>query len=544
MALVVLLFLHRRHMRRLRAEDVNDKHKSLDFGMDEVGVQRKGKQGKKGEKLPEMSIQQTEQEIRRGRGMSMDMSTGNPYLLPPGLQNSRESLNSLTRSLSGDDRYRPATTVFVPNDSSYPSSLRADESSSITGSSRRGFAGNESSQDLLRNAHRNSRSMSRSGGPTARNSMEAPLNGPMGNRRMSRHMAPKSLQVQVEEANNRRPDQANPNENPFEAAPHLDTTPASPEPLIAPLESPPPMEDPVTDIRSQPRGLPSNPRPNHEMPKSSSPPTVQVSPFESQEDHMPPQPLQLPVIDAGQAKFDFEANLHVDAPEETHAGQEEPHMEQQYAQDLGYDMRRLTMGLRPLPPDDPSENPEQRANRIRSFYKEYFDENTPTPRHHQSDYEDYNAEFSAYDTPIFDPETGQFVTPTPFAEPIHRRAMTPPPRGPPRFRAGPRGGSDSFARGPGPRAFSTLSARPLPPKAKKKAPPPAPLATLPTPAMLKESFDHLIPTDFAPPQSFKEKLTGAAPDSPLGGFRPYSPSIRPQKTLVSSFDDLAIMPSP
>ncbi|KMU87309.1 hypothetical protein CIHG_04754 [Coccidioides immitis H538.4] len=51
--------------------------------------------------------------------------------------------------------------------------------------------------------------------------------------------------------------------------------------------------------------------------------------------------------------------------------------------DGGYqiDTRRLTVGIRPLPPEDPSDNPEQRANRIRSFYKEYFDESKPQDDH-------------------------------------------------------------------------------------------------------------------------------------------------------------------
>lgn len=32
-----------------------------------------------------------------------------------------------------------------------------------------------------------------------------------------------------------------------------------------------------------------------------------------------------------------------------------------------------------MPSDDPQENPEERANRIRSFYKEYFDDSKPEP---------------------------------------------------------------------------------------------------------------------------------------------------------------------
>jgi hypothetical protein len=37
-----------------------------------------------------------------------------------------------------------------------------------------------------------------------------------------------------------------------------------------------------------------------------------------------------------------------------------------------------------LPPEDPADNPEQRANRIRSFYKEYFDERCARRRCHRA----------------------------------------------------------------------------------------------------------------------------------------------------------------
>ena len=33
-AILVLLYLHRRNVKKLRSEDANDKHKSLDFGLD------------------------------------------------------------------------------------------------------------------------------------------------------------------------------------------------------------------------------------------------------------------------------------------------------------------------------------------------------------------------------------------------------------------------------------------------------------------------------------------------------------------------------
>ena len=110
-------------MKKLRREDANDPHKSLDFGMDPSKASVTGKKNKKkGGTQKAASDPNTEKAVRRDHGMSMDI--GSPYLLPPGLHDSRDSLHSLSRTIhSGDDRYRPATN-FVANDSasivSYP----------------------------------------------------------------------------------------------------------------------------------------------------------------------------------------------------------------------------------------------------------------------------------------------------------------------------------------------------------------------------------------------------------------------------------------
>jgi hypothetical protein len=173
-ALVIFIVLHRRHVRKLRTEDANDKHKSLDFGMGDVKTpgKKRGKQDKKGRAVPEMSLADTEKTLGRGRGMSLDMDMSNPYLLPPELHQSRESLHSMSRTLNnGDDKYRPATT-FVPNDGSASrerSTSRADDSSSYTASTRRVFGEkeNEANQSLIRHAQR----MSRSVPPTRRTSV-------------------------------------------------------------------------------------------------------------------------------------------------------------------------------------------------------------------------------------------------------------------------------------------------------------------------------------------------------------------------------------
>lgn len=249
---------------------------------------------------------------------------------------------------------------------------------------------------------------------------------------------------------------------------------------------------------------------------------------------------------------------------------------QDWVQDMDYDPRRLSVFMRPLPPDDPHDTPEVRANRIRSFYKEYFDKNqymnqggpntqyqggyqqgaVPYPYQLQAgdyyDYEDYGQEHMNAAT-VYDPETGGFIVGNaPYAEPVTRRAMTPPPRAPPRFRgngppsvpgsrAGSRPGSNQTWNMP-PRGASAMSYRGRT-QQRKPMPPPTALISLPTPHKLNAD-SVLTALDFAPPVSFRDRQAGRRPDSPMGTNRPYSPAVRAHVPLMSSFDDLAVIPSP
>lgn len=216
--------------------------------------------------------------------------------------------------------------------------------------------------------------------------------------------------------------------------------------------------------------------------------------------------------------------------------------------------RRPSASLRPLPPDNPTDNAEQRANRIRSFYREYFDDSKvekadrAVPRGEY--FEDYGQEYLNGAT-IYDPATGQFiVTGAPFAQPVTRRAMTPPPRAPPRFRAGPEAKRSHLSSGTAPvgrvRAYSSASGQPQPGfrgRAPKKLIPPAPLTTLPTPYMLRDNSSTFSPLDFAPPPSARDRRAGRS-SSPRGEQRPYSPTVKAHTPLASPYEDLAAMPSP
>ena len=72
-AIVVLVFLHRRHTKKLLHEDAMDKHKSLDFGMDDVTPRNP-------RKLPN-GLEAEMSQPSHSKGLSLDVSPV-PVLLP------------------------------------------------------------------------------------------------------------------------------------------------------------------------------------------------------------------------------------------------------------------------------------------------------------------------------------------------------------------------------------------------------------------------------------------------------------------------------
>ncbi|SLM34083.1 hypothetical protein LPUS_02759 [Lasallia pustulata] len=629
-AITIFLFLHRRHVKKLRAEDANDKHKSLDFGI-EPSMPAAAGRGKNRNRGPEMTVTDysTEKAIRRGRGLSMD--TGSPYVLPQGLQSSHESLHSLSRLQRGDDRYRPATTLFgneTPANRSDASSKKGeDASSSYTGSSGRGYRQEGVRNNLLRNAQRMPRSVPpaqrdtsmasdkiphiqvpeniiaiprkcvppQQGKPglavtTLPESRDSYMSDAAGIRRSNNylgafiHSRDTSADLQTEaqsppplapQTKAQSPPPLAPVSLPsspppiYSPGPSRGTTPPAPS-TLAEVSRPPRLQSlqapvqplkpsfldeasdygddfkvtppsPVLEAEGQRSELPQPTRPLQRFePLPRSEPLQRFEPLPRSEPLQRFEPLQ---PSEPQQRFK-------DAPMLAANGQTRGHLE---INDLGYDARRLSMGVRPLPPDDPSDNPEQRANRIRSFYKEYFDESKRVPAQASGGYyEDYSQDYLG-DAPAFDAVAGQYVVgiAQPYAEPVDRRAMTPPPRAPPRFQGGRRHqaatSSTSSPRfmSPGPRAYSSASAPFGPPgrgPPRKTKPPPAPLRMLPTPHLLQED-SFALPMDFAPPTSYRDRRAGT-PTSPRGGMLPYSPSLPAHMPLVSSFQDLAVMPSP
>ncbi|KAL8787032.1 MAG: hypothetical protein Q9213_002468 [Squamulea squamosa] len=550
----LFVWFHRRHIKKLRKEDSNDPHKSLDFGMDPTSTQQEKKRGTNG---PEMALVDNggPGHHPRGRGLSMDIDMGSPYVLPPGLHGSRESLHSMSRTIySHDDRYRPATT-FIPNDTnstrSQSRSRLADDSSSYAGSGSTGpgHINDGMNQNLLKNAQRMSRSLP----PIQRIANNASpalpeIRMPESAAGLSRKASPP-----VTQPAGLMPTFGNDSRDSYSSTDGADLRKSN-HYLGALIHS----REPSAEVRSPPLSqraspLPQNlpPNPAATLQKTQSrktpPPAINTVPLSSR----PPrkQSLKANQVPYEQNFIDNESNygggFKVTPPSPPHL-LESSHSQPVHrprtdsmrtpkpqlpgktdALGLAYDVRRLSMGFRPLPPDDPTDNPEQRANRIRSFYKEYFDDskNVPTQSVGQY-YEDYDENYLG-DGAIFDPVSGQFVAGQPQrSEPYGRRAMTPPPRPSPRFRGGTHhhatmsGGNIPV---PGPRRFSTASGRfgsnnmgaPRPP-----LPPPGPLRILPSPHLLKED-SFALPIDFAPPSSYKDRQAGR-PESPRGGNRTFT----------------------
>jgi hypothetical protein len=527
---VVLIFLHRRNKKKLAAEDAKDKYKSLDFGMEGAGPMRKGKKGG-----PEMSI--TEKEIRGGHDRGLSLEAGSPYILPVGLHGSRESFHSLSRSHNDPhDPYRPVT--FLNDNQSVRSQSRAygHDNGSLYTTSSGGTQKHRMNDGLLKNAQRMSTShpmRSESLSPDGTRSPDvkfpeqnialSPLNPRFDNEPLSMpaHQLPDSRIP---------PSRSSPPNVPVIAvpAPAAAARERSNSPEQAPAQSSYPPR-----IQSQQAVVLENANTTSMISTSSYGDGFQITPPSPRQSQMTqglvaPQPLR--------PQSQTPEGLGID--------------------EFGHSNNRLSI-MRPLPPDDPEENPAQRAERIRSFYKEYFDDSKPEPvgGHNYTDYyEDYGSEYHQ-DGALFDPKSRGFVAAqpnAPFAAPVTRRAMTPPPRAPPRFRSntqtGPRGphmsNSSMASSNYGPRNMSSMSGRLPAPGPRKPLPPPSALSSLPTPAKLSADAMVFNTLDFAPPVSFRDRQNGMRPDSPLGSPRPFSPAVRPHTPLASSYDDLAVMPSP
>ncbi|EME44439.1 hypothetical protein DOTSEDRAFT_72050 [Dothistroma septosporum NZE10] len=527
-AMVILIVLHRRHVKKQRIEDLNDPHKSLDFGMEGIAPTT-SKQSKGRKKGPEMIVTDVgaASSKRKDMGLSLDMSMhiDSPYVLPAAMNGSRESIHSMSRSMKDPhDPYRPVTLMRPSTDNdSIRYNTRFNDNGSVYSMSTGHHSNLRDNVSLVANARPMSQSLDKRADSMSPHESMSPTDFP-----------PRQMHGSMNRngQNSRRPSLDKPmpeiNEKEIDHLP-----PAMPEPVAKELPSPPRLPENIN--LAPPRKDSMTASPLDSRPESSN-----------YGDDLPPAPTHPTIVIPEPYEIDVVAVRHsLDAPATLPARGASLHP----AEPVPAQNRLSVMGLRPLPPDVPDETPELRANRIRSFYKEYFDDTKgpggPPAIGVTADevHDDY------LDGVIYDPSSGGFYAPgaRPFAEAPVRRAMTPPPRGAmgkPRVSGGSQGGYPHQRKFSA--AYSTMSGgrprgRSMP---KKKLPPPSPLSSLPTPHKLKEDAQIFNPLDFAPPTSIRDLQNGRRPDSPLGTPRPYSPSVRAFTPLASSFDHLAVLPSP
>lgn len=557
-AAVILAVLHRRMRTKQKHEDLHDPHKSLDFGMDGVEpAYAKANRSKNSKKQhPEMSVQEISGHGRPKRtpGLSMDMNIGSPYMLPPGLNGSHESIHSLARTHDEHDPYRPVTLMRPSTDGG---SIRTGRFQGDNGSLYSMSTGHHSTLQDKAGLLAHARPMSQTVLEKRADSMsprEITTSGDLPlprqkNGSISRSNVPPAI-------HNPGPDKSLPGilEKELQVAPRealpspsiVINEPTVPEPVAKQLPPPPPRMSSTTASTSfNSRGDSMLTADQSSRPESSN--------YGDDEPAAPVSraPLHSVTVTDHDAPYDIDPMMIY-----TEYGNEDPtpasafsERKQSLAAPIAAGNRLSVMGVRPLPPDVPEDNPEVRANRIRSFYKEYFDDSKPHPANAQYTEPGYVYDDSYLDGVVYDPASGGYYAqeqhPKPWAQGPARRAMTPPPRARPRVSDNSSTGFHYHSRRPS-LAYSTMSGggprgRPMP---KKVLPPPKALNSLPTPHKLKEDDMVFNSMDFAPPSSFRELQNGRRPDSPLGVSRPYSPSVRAFTPLASSFDALDVLPSP
>lgn len=547
--------------KKQKHEDLHDPHKSLDFGMEGVEpAYAKANRPKNARKQqPEMSVQEISGHGRPKRtpGLSMDMNIGSPYMLPPGLNGSHESIHSLARTHDEHDPYRPVTLMRPSTDGG---SIRTGRFQGDNGSLYSMSTGHHSTLQDKAGLLAHARPMSQTFGGRRADSMspqDATSSGEFPPPRqmhssMSRSNAPAPIHNPGLDKNLPEILEKELQVLPREALPSpsiVINEPTVPEPVAKELPPPPRMSE-TTASSSSLRGdsMMTLTADQSSRPESSNYGDEEPAAL------APLAPHHEVVVTDHDAPYDIDPMMiyteyENDDPISPNALPERKQSLAAPAAAAAAGNRLSIMGVRPLPPDMPEDNPEVRANRIRSFYKEYFDDSKPHPANAQYTEPGYVYDDGYLDGIVYDPDSGGFYSgnqaPKPWAQGPARRAMTPPPRARPRVSDNSSTGFQYHSRRPS-MAYSTMSGggprgRPMP---KKMLPPPKILNSLPTPHKLGENDMVFNSMDFAPPSSFRELQNGRRPDSPLGVQRPYSPSVRAFTPLASSFDALDVLPSP
>ncbi|KAI1002843.1 hypothetical protein K3495_g5360 [Podosphaera aphanis] len=518
-AAILFLILQRRHTRKQREEDANDRTASLDFGMGDVP--------QPGRQNTSNGYQEEEKSDLSRHQVSMDLTmVNNPYLPSPGLNNSRKSLQSLSKSIEHEDPYRPVPQYSGSDATSLrPQPKQTASNSSLAPTKVLGQTNN------LANSY--------------------PVNDSQS---QENSFAPPIDQVPLSQNNYsiEQPSQAYfPNSSALvQNGWEIDQYPVGqPDPGVYYSQNPQGFQGQQMDYS----GTPSQSTGGGYLKQAEGRYTANSSSGSiDREPTLPSLAVDPPPLLIQEHQFD-QRNGEYFAPDNSSTlqyptlyGEVGAAREQQFStanisqsfpeQRLStriMDPNRISMGFRPLPPDNfiEADDPEVRANRIRSFYKEYFDDSTPAPvGKYAEDYNDYYGE-----------EYGSFV---PYSQPMTRRAMTPPPEGAryrPEHGKNRSIGASSYSAGrrephqfhPEVRPHSSASGR-IPPGHRRPMPPPAELSNLPTPAKLKDDALSINPVDFAPPSLYR----GAGRLERPQGERP------PFLSFASNNQELAPIPSP
>ncbi|KAG0132543.1 hypothetical protein HOY82DRAFT_606635 [Tuber indicum] len=555
-AVLVLVWLHRRHTQKLKREDAMDKTKSMDFGLDIGPASKYSANG---------TTPGGEKSTGNGRRqLSMDIGVNSPYLLPAGIHGSKESLHSLARS--GDDRYgRPMTADSRCSPSSpltHVSSPWSDPNSRHLNHNNSNNHDRDSSHYELSTGHDDSPDGSQM-------SMTAELLN--GAQRMPTSTPPRSTSLPKDSPSRvprisvptpaviRSPAQGSLVNNSrdkrdsYGTGDDLRRSHAHMAKQIDYVQQPAlaKVPDGLAAFRAGQSTSGPSTFPQFDNTSNPSPDRESVGATSDRQTEQKAPPTTDDQSDYGDG-IQFRLSTTSESVHPQAAPVSGPELRKSLAPGV-FDNRRLSMGFRPLPPDgNPDDTAEERAMRIRSFYKEYFEDSTPAPPMPNipapEDYLGYGQDYYDDSAPVYDHDTGRYQIPgaKPFAEPPTRRAMTPPPRMPPRFNSGPQSRAGSAAGGrfmpPGLRSFSSASGfipSGRPPPHRKPITPPQPLNILPTPHLLNEDA-FASPIMFAPPS----RVPGSDSGGLRGGRRPYSPSVSPHVPLASAFDELAVLPTP
>ncbi|KAK7980120.1 hypothetical protein PG989_012577 [Apiospora arundinis] len=374
-ALCVLLYLHRKTTRRHKLEDSDDKYKSMDFGADVGG-------GKGTKRKSTLFGGNAEKGLapNHTKGLSMDMNLSSPYLLPPEIHQSRESLNSLAKSIhQHEDPYRHIAS-YTHSDAGSMRSFPRGPASTDRGSSIYTGKDRDSSfkpRPIATNLPTRQMSLPSAPLPQVPPAVQEPPRQPFAESDIPKSAPPSKSEFNFTDDGSALPQVPSPYVDMPSMPALTEPAPVARKDMTPPREIPPPCPQVICNVLLFQQGWElSTPRHNrHRLPRALCP--------------KPPRPGRKeskPVVSDVPSEYEdyahqFQFSVGEDEPDTPEDRGRQASRPDEATPATGLNVpqkenKRLSVGVRPLPPDDflSSEDPEFRANRIRSFYKEYFED--------------------------------------------------------------------------------------------------------------------------------------------------------------------------